>query len=277
LIDVDGRESFFEVDHFGDPWVRSQAPILIQHGMIRNSRFWTRWIPRLAATRPVIRRDLIGHGRSEDPGAGHGWSIDTLTEELARFLEAVEVPVVHYVGDSFGGILGAAFAARYPARVKTLTLCSTPPRSPETTKVKRESERAAETIERLGTVRYTKLLIANGVIHASGPEHERWVLKEAARTPTHVCVGIVDMMSPPEPSQKLDVTPLLSTLSMPVLIIAPGQSPMVSLAEQMAMVDATPDGEIAVIPAPGHEVYVTGANLCIDALQDFLRRKAEEA
>jgi pimeloyl-ACP methyl ester carboxylesterase len=273
MVNINGYETHYEIDDFSDPWAPESVPILIQHGNIRSGLFWRHWVPRLSRTRPVIRRDLIGHGRSEDPGPDYEWSMDVLTNDLASFLDALEVPEVHYVGDSFGGILGSAFAARFPSRVKTLSLCATPPRSPENEAVRGDGDRVVSKINELGAAGWIELLLQNEVLCADGPRHTEWVRREAGRTPTHVVAGIIELLSPSDGSDPVDVMPLLATLPMPVLIIAPTRGPVVSLAEQVAMRDVTPDAEIAVIPAPGHEVYVTGADLCIDALLDFLRRR----
>jgi 3-oxoadipate enol-lactonase len=73
-----------------------------------------------------MRRDLRGHGQSNDPGCDHKWSIDELIDDMKSFLDALELDRVHYVGESIGGILGVVFAAKWPERLKSPTVCSAP-------------------------------------------------------------------------------------------------------------------------------------------------------
>src|SRR5258707_2163654 len=45
---------------------------------------------------------------------------------MKGFLDALGLEQVHYLGESIGGPLGIAFAARWPERLKSLTLLATP-------------------------------------------------------------------------------------------------------------------------------------------------------
>jgi pimeloyl-ACP methyl ester carboxylesterase len=81
----------------------------------------------ISGYRRVLRRDMRGHGQSADPGPNYVWSVDNLLNDMKGFLDTLGLDPVHYVGESLGGILGVAFAARWPERFKTITLCSTPP------------------------------------------------------------------------------------------------------------------------------------------------------
>ena len=267
------HDATVELDDYTDPWAPAELPLVIQHGTMRSAAFWRHWVPRLSRTRPLIRRDLIGHGESAVPGPGYEWSIDVLADEMAGFLDALEVEEAHFLGDSFGGIVGATFAARHPDRVRTLTLSSTPPRSPEAESLKGDAQWVVTKMQELGSAEWARMLLENDVLKATGPEHAEWVVREAGRTPAEVVAGLLEMLSPSDGSEPVTIMPLLGDLPMPVLFIAPPRGPVVSLAEQVAMRDATPDAEIAVIPSPGHEIYVSGADLCIDALLDFLARR----
>ena len=125
-IQANNCEMYYEVDDYTDPWLKQTDTIWLQHGVGRSSRFWYHWVPALAGRYRVVRRDLRGHGQSSDPGRDHKWSIDELIDDMKSFLDALGLDRVHYVGESIGGILGAVFAAKWPERLKSLTVCSAP-------------------------------------------------------------------------------------------------------------------------------------------------------
>jgi pimeloyl-ACP methyl ester carboxylesterase len=117
---------YYEVDDYTDPWLKNKDTIWLQHGVGRSSRFWYHWVPALARNHRVLRRDMRGHGMSADPGPNYIWTIDDLLNDMKGFLDALGLDRVHYLGESIGGILGIAFAAKWPERLKSLTVCSSP-------------------------------------------------------------------------------------------------------------------------------------------------------
>jgi pimeloyl-ACP methyl ester carboxylesterase len=67
-----------------------------------------------------------------------------------------------------------------------------------------------------------------------------------------------------------DVESLLGQLKVPTLVIAPARSTLQPLAGQVAIYERIPDGHIAVIDGPGHEVYLDRPADCTAALRRFL-------
>jgi pimeloyl-ACP methyl ester carboxylesterase len=69
----------------------------------------------------VLRYDLFGRGFSDRPHVRY--NIDLFVKQLADLLDALRLTrPVNLVGLSMGGPIAAAFTARYPQRVRTLTL-----------------------------------------------------------------------------------------------------------------------------------------------------------
>ena len=116
----------YSVDDFTDPW--KDAPYLVlQHGNGRSSRFWYRWIPYLSRFYRIIRPDARGLGLSSaDFDLNRDVTVELLIEDLVAVLEHVGAKSVHFCGESMGGIMGLAFCAMRPERVRTLTLVATP-------------------------------------------------------------------------------------------------------------------------------------------------------
>ncbi len=256
----------YQIDDFTDPWNTSET-IWIQHGFGRNLNFWSHWIPLLAGQYCVLRRDMRGHGRSADPGPDYVWSIDDLLGDMKGFLDTLEIDAVHYVGESLGGILGIAFAAKWPERFKSLTLCASPtsirPHMQKIFALGYEDWPAA--LGALGSGGWAKALIEQGAGLTVGDSPRLlWMLDEWAKTPTHVLQGLCRLV----PS--VDVEPILPQVSVPTLIVAPANSPLTPLSEQLAIRDGIPGARMAVIEGNGHEIYVDAAEECVAALLKFL-------
>ncbi len=263
---ANGCEIYYELDDFTDPWKPAET-LWIQHGFGRSSRFWYHWVPPLAGHYRVIRRDMRGHGRSAVPEPDHEWSVEELLQDMRGFLDALGLERVHYVGESLGGILGIAFAARWPERLRSLTLCATPCaiRPPIQKMFALDFPDWPTALGTLGPGGWVKALMERGGgLAGINPAHTDWVVAEWSKTPTHVLQGLARMV----PS--VDVTPLLSQVRVPTLILAPARSPITPLTEQVLMRDTIPEARIAVIEGRGHEIYVDDPEACTSALLKFL-------
>ncbi|CRI57871.1 alpha/beta fold hydrolase [Pseudomonas sp. CCOS 191] len=69
--------------------------------------------------RRVIAPDLLGYGRLDDTPSTL-IDIDAQVEHLRRSLEAHNLPCVHLLGHSVGGVVAMLFAQRYPANVASV-------------------------------------------------------------------------------------------------------------------------------------------------------------
>ncbi|HJU09831.1 MAG TPA: alpha/beta hydrolase [Candidatus Binataceae bacterium] len=185
---------------------------------------------------------------------------------MRGFLDALELDRVHYVGESIGGILGIAFAAKWPERLKSLTVCSSPTAirpSARNALTSGERELGSE-LARLGGGDWVKILIEQKVISGKNPPHISWVVNEWSKTPTHVLLGINRMLA------HADITPLLPLVKVPTLVLAPSRSPLTPLDDQLTIRNSIPNARFTVVEGPGHEIYVDEPEECINAVQKFL-------
>ena len=265
-LTVNGYSKYYELDDFTQPWL-SPATIFIQHGMCRNSRFWRHWPPVLATSYRVIRHDLPGHGDSQDPGPDYPWTIETIVDDLAAFLDELNIRQIHFLGESTAGMLGIVFAVRHPERLKSLTLCASPLTiGPEAQKMFAFGHQDWQTaIRRLGSYGWAKELAgASGTMGNMDREEQDWVLKQIGRIPDRALVDYSLMVS------QTDVEPLLKKIQAPVLILAPTRSAATPMEQQLAMQQAIPGAKLVVIDGVAHEIYRDRAGDCINALLDFL-------
>jgi len=97
--------------------------VVFLHGLVMdNLSSWYFTVANAVAQRAnVLLYDLRGHGKSERPPSGY--TLPEMVQDLDALLDAAGVtqPAV-LVGNSFGGLLGLAFAHAHPARVAGLCL-----------------------------------------------------------------------------------------------------------------------------------------------------------
>lgn len=97
---------------------------LYVHGLAGNSTNFDTLGTVLSGHTRGFAVDLPGFGRS-DPPPGERYSLDGDADLLAAVIERLSPDApVHVVGNSMGGMVSIALAARYPARVRTLSLIS---------------------------------------------------------------------------------------------------------------------------------------------------------
>ncbi len=264
---------YYEIDDFTDPWLESTETVWLQHGVGRSLKYWGHWVPALARDYRVLRRDMRGHGQSADPGPDHKWSLDELVLDMRDFLDALGLERVHYVGESISGILGILFATRFPERLMSLTICNSPTtiRSQAAQALSDQEGDLQGLLAKEGAAGWGRLMIERKIISAHGPAHRDWILKEWAKTPTHVLQGITRTLD------GADTAPLLPKVSVPTLVLAPANSPITPLIDQLAMRSGIPDARIAVVEGPGHEIYVDEPEQCLAALKRFLASLEERA
>jgi pimeloyl-ACP methyl ester carboxylesterase len=257
---------YYELDDFTPPWKPSET-IWIQHGFGRNLRFWAHWVPLLSGKLRVLRRDMRGHGGSADPGPDHQWSAEELLQDMKGFLDALGLDRVHYLGESIGGTLGIAFAARWPDRLKSLTLLAAPTSIPPRVQKLFALGYAdwPTALGKLGSGGWAKALMeSGGGLTGGDPARTQWVINEWARTPAHVLQGLCRAVP------TVDVAPLLGEIKVPTLILAPANSAYEPLKGQVAMRNAIPNARIAVIDGKGHEIYADEAEACAAAVVKFI-------
>src|SRR3990172_9843201 len=117
------------VDDYTDPW-REPETILLLHGNAESSAAWYGWAPHLARRFRVVRADMRGFGASTPMPRDFPWTLDILIDDFIRLMDMLGIGRFHLVGAKIGGTIARAFAARRPARVRTLTVGGTPPPPP---------------------------------------------------------------------------------------------------------------------------------------------------
>jgi 2-hydroxymuconate-semialdehyde hydrolase len=98
--------------------------ILLIHGSGPGVTAWANWrgvIPALSQQARVIAPDMLGFGYTRCP-MDRPLDPQAWVAQLVGLLDALDIPKVSVVGNSFGGAIALAFALRHPERVNRLVL-----------------------------------------------------------------------------------------------------------------------------------------------------------
>jgi pimeloyl-ACP methyl ester carboxylesterase len=100
-------------------------PLILVHGLGSSTLDWEYQVPELSKHYRVISLDVRGHGRSDKPR--EKYSIAGFAEDVAALIEHLNLPPVHLVGISMGGMIGFQVAVDYPHLLKSLTIVNSGP------------------------------------------------------------------------------------------------------------------------------------------------------
>ena len=99
---------------------RGPAAVFV-HGVPLNGFHWRHVMAGLSDMRRCIAPDLMGLGYTEI-GASQDVSFTAQAEMLRQFIDKLGLDRIDLVGNDSGGAISQIFAAKHPARLRTLTL-----------------------------------------------------------------------------------------------------------------------------------------------------------
>lgn len=230
----------------------SDGPTLILlHGGIGTGTYhWGRQADALQDLLCVHLPDLPGHGSSplEDPSS---YSRETLVDAVDGYIDQVGPPV-HLGGFSMGGHTALALAAQRPEVVASLLLIGVSVRDHDGLTAWREQFHP-DALER--SYPFWAKQLAKLHTPLGGPDAWR-----------EVCLRDSGGL-------RIDVDlEQLATVKAPVLLVRGDRDSSVQPAQYADLRATFPNGEEAVIPAGGHDVQLTRAELVKPLLRDFYER-----
>jgi len=209
----------------------------------------------------VLSVDLPGHGRSDDPPPD---SIAGYADLVAGLLDEIGVDSVHIVGHSMGAFIGIELAARYPDKVRSLTLIGVSERMP----VHPDLLNAAQANEHLAF----DLVSSWGhsrTAHIGGhPTPGLWMMGSTIRLLERSKPGVLhnDLAACNAYDSALDRA---AEISAPTLVLM-GERDLMTRPEGAAILaEAIPDSATVIVPGAGHSLMVERPDAVIDELLDF--------
>ncbi len=234
---------FYDVHDLTPPWVENAATIVFHHGVGINADIWIEWLPALARRYRIVRFDTRGFGSSTAPGKGYPWSLDMLVEDVIAVAGAAGVEQFHLVGESLGGTVAMALAAKHPQAVHSLTVCSAAHRGGGIQRVREWRE----FIGRKGMEAWSDQMMGLRFTEGAVPRSVyRWFDRVQGASSADSVLDLADLLI------GTDLSSALLEIRAPTLLLAPDGSPFVPVAIPLEIRERIPNCELKILPGAGH-------------------------
>ncbi len=240
--------------------IHGQGPetLVLAHGLLWSSHLFYKQVAYFKDRYRIVVYDHRGQGRSEVTPSGY--DMDSLYEDTAALLEALDLGKVHFGGLSMGGFIGMRLAARRPELVRSLILMETSAQ-PEPNKLKYG---ILNTIVKLFGVRSVtapvmRIMFGEKFLHdpTRRQELEEWraQLQQNKKTIVRAVQGVL---------QRKGVEDELARIQCPTLILA-GTQDKATTPEKAEFIQARiPGATLKYIEGAGHTA-------CIEAPEAYNR------
>lgn len=242
-IDLPNATTWYEVEGQGDP-------LLLLHGGLCTNAVWAPQRGDFAAEYRVFLHERRGHGHS--PDVEGPISYYDMADDTADFIESVVSGPAHLVGWSDGGIVSLLVAISHPHLVRRIVAIGAnfQPLNPGG-----ELARYLHEFPPNPNPRLKGEFISNyEAVSPDGPEH--WP----------VIAAKVGEMFEREPNISVDD---LARISAPTLVLV-GDDDLIKFEHTLALYQAIPSAELAVVPGTSHRLLVEKPQLVNRIILDFL-------
>ncbi len=241
--------------------------IVFSHGLLMSGEMFDDQIAHFSQNYRCIAYDHRGQARSAV--TADGYDMDTLAEDAAALITALNIGSCHFVGLSMGGFVGMRLAIHKPELLKTLTLLDTSADAEPAETAK--SYKVLNFIARwfgLGIVTSKVMPILFGTTFMTDPlrkmERQKWRKHIASHNRigiTRAVTGVIERNS---------VYDQLSTIETPTLVVVGGEDIATPPAKGQRIADAIPNARFQIIPKAGHSATIEQANDVIQAIETLL-------
>jgi 3-oxoadipate enol-lactonase len=242
-------------------------PLILIHGIGASRHSWDGLILHLKDDFRCVSYDLRGHGRSPLPTPPY--SLDDLVEDLERLRRELHIDKAHFAGHSLGGMIGPAYARRYPEHVLSLGLYSTAAFRSEDDSAKVRGVVAA--------------MRAKGIPPVLATLKDRWFTPEfAARCPQvierrmqqvidtdkEVFLSVFDIYA------ETEMAPWIGEIRHPSLVLTGENDGGCNPRLNAQIAASMPNAELVILPALRHAILLEAPQVVAPPVLGFLRRRA---
>jgi 3-oxoadipate enol-lactonase len=242
--------------------------VLMWPSLLMTGDLWAGQAAHFGESHRLVLIDPPGHGGSESLRAE--FSFTDCARCVVDLMDGLGIGRAHFVGNSWGGMIGGTFAALYPDRIDRAVLMNcTASQAALAQKVKYAAMLRVASV--LGGIRPPLTRSALGAFLGPTTLRTRPRVVETVRTN----LAAVDVASarwavrsvvPARPDQHA----LLSRITAPVLVVAGAEDATFPAAETRAMADSIPGSSFTVLDGVAHLAALEDPARVNDLLEAFL-------
>jgi 3-oxoadipate enol-lactonase len=250
--------------------IRGDGPaLLFVHGFPLDRSLWAHQVATLAGWRRIAP-DLRGFGGTVSPD--DQGSVATYADDLIGLLDRLRVARAVVAGLSMGGYVALDLVRRFPDRVAGLILCDTRADADGTeARAAREAMIALAREQGVGAVAERLLpRVLGRTTQLTQPHLVEQVREMMTRAPVSGVVGALRAMK-----ERPDATALLSSITVPTLVVVGQEDEMTPPSVAKAMADAIPSGAMTTIAGAGHLSPLEAPTAVSRVLAEFLEHMRE--
>ncbi|PZX33851.1 AraC family transcriptional regulator [Cupriavidus phytorum] len=234
-LDHAGARLFYTVDG-----PESAPAIVFSNSLGTDHTMWEPQAAALAGRFRVVRYDTRGHGRSTAPG--DAFTVEQLGQDVIAILDALGIAQAVFCGLSMGGLTGMWLGIHAPERFSRIVLANT----------------AAKIGNAEGWNTRIDTVLRDGMGVMVAPSVERWFTPGFAATAERALDGLRSVLARLDPRgyaaccaavRDADFRESVSSIPVPVLVIAGSHDPSTSAQEGSTLADAVPGARYIELPA----------------------------
>jgi 3-oxoadipate enol-lactonase len=239
--------------------------------LLMTGDMWAAQADHFSAEHQVILVDPPGFGGSQKLTAP--FSFDDCARCIVDILDSLGIDRTHFVGNSWGGMIGGTFAATYPERIGAAVLMNCTA-SAAGVRQKVEYGLLLWMAKLFGGIRppLTRSVLnafLGPTTFATRPDVVAFVRDTVQAVDVRSGAWAVKSVVPRRPDQRA----LLSRVRTPVLVVAGMEDATFPLAETKAMADAIPGGVMAVLEGVAHLAALEDPAVVNKLIGEFVSRE----
>ncbi|MBN1966184.1 MAG: alpha/beta fold hydrolase [Anaerolineae bacterium] len=260
VITVNGVDLYYEWQGSGE------GVLVLNNGVIANTRSWAYQLPALMPHFRVLLYDMRGQGQSQKWAEGDpDYTWETHADDLAALLDALEVEMAHVGGISYGGELTLVFALRHPARCRKLVV--------------------ADAVSHVAPL--LRATIEAWILAAQSGDHELfyrstwfWNFSESffgdhydfllSRIDAAKTLDLPSVIQLCRCFNTLDVTASLGAITQPTCVLVGEQDILKPPRYARLIAEAIPNAALHILPGAGHATFWEVPDLFNQIVLDFL-------
>lgn len=241
-------------------------PLFLIHGIGASRHSWDGLVAHLKGEFRCIAYDLRGHGTSPLPAPPY--ALDDLVEDLEALRAELGIAKAHFAGHSLGGMIGPAYARKYPRHVLSLGLYSTAAFRSEDDSAKVKGVVAAMRAKGIAPVLETlKERWFTPEFAARRPEVIARRMRQVIATDREVFLSVFDIYA------ETEMAPWLHEVKHPSLVLTGENDGGCNPRLNTQIAAALPHSELVILPGLRHAILLEAADQVAPPVLSFLRKQ----